>query len=425
MVWHDRRFSFDWLSAEARRWIGELGPEIQRGVVVALSADYSPRGVAMLLALIARGGIAAPITSTLGRQRSELLEVAEANVEVLVDDEDSVSFQTVGHVARHPLLLDLQASGSGGLILFSSGSSGRSKAVVHHGERLLAKYRTPRRAAVTIPFMMFDHIGGVNTLLHTLSSGGTAVFPGDRQPSTICRLIEAHGVQVMPATPTFINLLLLSELSKYDLSSLEVLAYGAERMSEATLSRLAAAFPGVRLVQNYGLSEVGIMRTKSESSDSLWMSLGGDGFQTRVRDGLLEIKSDTAMLGYLNEASPFTEDGWLMTNDRVEVRGELIRILGRESDVIIIGGEKVYPAEVEDAITLMEGVVEVVVGAEPNAITGHIVTARVWVSTGVDRATFRQQLRAFLSARLAEYKIPQRVTLANGPLHNVRGKRVR
>ena len=87
---------------------------------------------------------------------------------------------------------------------------------------LLAKFATPRRAAVTIPFMMFDHIGGVNTILHILSSGGTAVLPGDRQPATICRLIEAHRVTVMPTTPTFVNLLLLSDLSDYDLSSLEV-----------------------------------------------------------------------------------------------------------------------------------------------------------------------------------------------------------
>jgi len=178
-------------------------------------------------------------------------------------------------------------------------------------------------------------------------------------------------------------------------------------------------------MQNYGLSEVGIMRTKSESSDSLWMTIGGDGFETRVRDGLLEIKAETAMLGYLNEASPFTDDGWLKTGDRVEVKGEYIRILGRQSDIIIIGGEKVYPAEVEDLIASMDGVLEVVVSGQANAITGNIVKANVRLSTDEKRADFRKRMTEFLSDRLVAFKIPQKVSLTKESLHNARFKKIR
>ncbi len=310
-------------------------------------------------------------------------------------------------------------------MLFSSGSSGRSKAVVHDGARFLAKFHTPRRATVTIPFMVFDHIGGVNTLLHVLSSKGTAVLPPDRSPKTICELIERHRVQVLPTTPTFINLLLMNDLERYDLSSLSVLAYGAERMPAAALARLQEKLPNVKLMQNYGLSEVGIMRTQSESSGSLWMKIGGEGFQTRVVDGLLEIKARTAMVGYLNEASPFTEDGWLKTGDRVETKGEYLRILGRASDIIIIGGEKVYPAEVEDQIALMPGVVDVVVLGQPNAITGQLVKAEVFLSTEESKREFSARMRAHLTGKLADYKIPQRVKIRDKPLHNARFKKVR
>ncbi len=310
-------------------------------------------------------------------------------------------------------------------MLFSSGSAGKIKAVVHHAPRLLEKYRTPRRTRITIPFMLFDHVGGMHTLLDILCSGGTLVIAGDRKPETICGLIERHRVEVLPATPTFLNLLLLSDYGAYDLSTLEFIAYSAERMPESTLTRLRAAFPGVRLVQNYGLSEVGIMRAKSEGSDSLFMKLGGDGFATRVRDGLLEIKSETAMLGYLNEASPFTEDGWLKTGDRVEVKGDYVHVLGRASDLIIIGGEKVYPAEVEDWIAQMPGVVDVAVGSEVNAITGQIVAATVQLMTDERRSDFRARMSAFLSDKLPPFKIPQRITVTQEPLHTARFKKKR
>jgi long-chain acyl-CoA synthetase len=70
-------------------------------------------------------------------------------------------------------------------------------------------------------------------------------------------------------------------------------------------------------------------------------------------DGLLEIKAKSAMRGYLNAESPFTPDGWFKTGDAVEVDGEYIKILGRKSELINVGGEKVYPAEVESVIQLM------------------------------------------------------------------------
>lgn len=428
LVWRDQIFSYDWLRTETLAFIDQLGlgdDPAGPGVVVGLRADYSPRSLAILLALLHRGAVVAPLTEAFGRNKDALFEIAEVRSEITVDARDEVTFRSIGHAVRHPLLEALARTQSGGLILFSSGSTGKSKAVVHDGERLLKKFRTPRNATVTIPFMLFDHIGGINTVLQVLSSGGTAVLAGDRDPATICRLIETYRVQVLPTSPTFVNLLLLSDHRSFDLSSLEIIAYGAERMPPASLARLAAAFPGVQLIQNYGLSETGIMRTQSEASDSLWMKLGGDGYQTRVRDGLLEIKAESAMLGYLNEVSPFTEDGWLKTGDRVEVKGEYLRILGRESDLIIIGGEKVYPAEVEDLIIAMPGVLDVVVSSEAHAITGQIVVAEVWLAGEESRADFRRRMTECLSDRLAAFKIPQKVLLAQEPLHNARFKKVR
>lgn len=392
---------------------------------MALTADYSPTALALLLALLNSGCIVSLTTTAAVGQKAELLRLAEVNTEILIDRKDEVVFRDIGHRVSHPLLAALAAAGTGGLVLFTSGSAGKIKAVVHDAERLLARFRTPSRARITIPFMLFDHIGGVNTVLQTLASGGTAVIAPDRDPKTICALIDKHLVQVLPTTPTFLTLLLLSDFRAHDLSSLEIVAYGAERMPALLLSRLAAEFPGVKLLQNYGLSEAGILRTSSEANGSLWVTLGGDGVETRVVNGLLELKTESAMLGYLNEDSPFTEDGWLKTGDLVEVNGRYFQILGRESDVINIGGEKVYPSEIEDLIASMPHVVQVIVSSQPNAITGQLVHAEVWLSSEETRDEFRRRMNAFLSNTIAQYKIPQRVTLASESFQGARLKRRR
>jgi acyl-CoA synthetase (AMP-forming)/AMP-acid ligase II len=219
---------------------------------------------------------------------------------------------------------------------------------------------------------------------------------------------------------------LLSEASRrHDLSSLELVTYGTEVMPESTLRRVHALLPHVELLQTYGLSEIGILRSKSKSSDSLWVKVGGEGFATRVVDGMLEIKAASAMLGYLNHESPFTADGWFRTGDAVEVDGEFIRILGRKSELINVGGEKVYPAEVESVLQLMDGVEDVAVAAEPNRITGQIVAARVKLSTAETLADFRQRMHAFCSDKLPRHKIPQKVRLVGGTLHGSRFKKLR
>jgi acyl-CoA synthetase (AMP-forming)/AMP-acid ligase II len=233
-------------------------------------------------------------------------------------------------------------------------------------------------------------------------------------------------VQLLPTSPTFLNLILVSEAYKrYDLASLETVTYGTEVMPESTLRRFHELFPRVRLLQTYGLSEVGILRSKSKSSDSLWVKVGGEGFETRVVDGMLEIKAKSAMLGYLNAPSPFTADGWFKTGDAVEVDGEYIKILGRKSELINVGGEKVYPAEVESVLQTMDGVLEVAVRGEPHPMTGQIVTATVRLATAEALPEFRQRMRAFCQDKLARYKIPQKIVITAEAVHSERFKKMR
>lgn len=428
VVYQDKSYSYAWMLDELNKASAliQASPDIATGTVVALDGDYSPQALAYFLALVEAGCIIVPITETFRSKKAEFYDIAEVQAEIRLGDDLAVDVTSFDRTVSHDITSKLKTDQHPGVVIFSSGSTGKSKAAVHDCTLLMKKYETPRKAKRTVPFMLFDHIGGINTVLHTLSSGGTIIILADRTPESVCRAVAAHRVEVLPTSPTFLNLMLISgDYEKYDLSSLEVLAYGAEPMPETTLKRLHATFPDVQLMQNYGLSEVGIMQTKSESSDSLWVKVGGDGYDVRVRDGILEIKSTSAMLGYLNAPSPFTEDGWFITGDMVEVKGDYFRILGRDTDIINVGGEKVYPAEVESAIADMPGVLDVSVTSESHAITGNIVKAIVKLSTDETRSAFRKRMTEFLAGKLPTYKIPQKVALTDQDLYGGRFKKLR
>ncbi len=427
LVWRDQKYSYGWLLAELdnlNRKLDEIG--VPHGAVVGIEADFSPRAVALLLALIERSAILVPLTSSVEEKKPEFRRIAEVEAVVEIRADDSVHGWSTGQQATHSLIVDLKKNSLPGLILFSSGSTGASKAALHDIVPMLEKFKVPRHTLRTITFLLFDHIGGFNTLMYNLSNAGCVITVQDRRPETICRAIEQHKVQLLPTSPTFINLLLVSEAySRFDLSSLETVTYGTEVMPESTLKRFHALFPSIKLLQTYGLSEVGILRSKSKSSDSLWVKVGGEGFETRIVDGMLEIKAKSAMRGYLNAPSPFTADGWFKTGDAVEVEGEYIKILGRKSELINVGGEKVYPAEVESVLQLMDGVEDVAVRGEPHPITGHVVFARVKLSREEALSDFRRRMHEFCKDKLARFKIPQKVEIVDATLHGERFKKMR
>jgi len=427
VIYQDREFSYGWLIDQIAAWQDRLDSRnVMPGQVVALASDYSPKAIALLLALIGRRNIIVPLTSVTAGEKQKFLAIAEVQVVITLDDSDEWQLDFRSITPQHNLIQALQIAQEPGLIVFSSGSTGDNKAALHSFDRLLEKYKKPRHRQRILVFLLLDHLGGINTLFHTLANGGAVITPMQRTPEEICRAIERYQAQVLPTSPTFLNLLLLSAAyQRFDLSSLELITYGTEVMPESTLRRVRDAFPNVRLLQTYGLTELGVMRSKSRASDSLWVKVGGEGFETKVVNGTLFIRAQSAMLGYLNAPSPFDADGWMNTGDKVEVDGEWIRILGRESEIINVGGRKVYPAEVEGVLQLMDGVEDVVVSAEPHPITGQIVAAKVKISTGESISDFRKRMREFCRDKLSTYMIPQKVVLVDKPLYGKRFKRIR
>lgn len=426
IVWLDRPWSYGWLLQRLDEWKTRLESEsVPTGAIVSIEADFSPDGVALFLALLERRCVLVPLTSAVESQKSEFIRIAEVEMR-FIEGVDGIFMRRTSETAAHEHYATLRGRGHPGLVLFSSGSTGRSKGALHDLSLLLEKFKTPRKSQRAITFLLYDHIGGVNTMLYTLSNAGCMVTVPNRAPDTVLAAVAKHRVDLLPTSPTFVNLILLSQAwQRHDLTTLRTLTYGTEPMPESTLKRFHELFPHITLQQTYGLSEVGILRSKSKSSDSLWMKIGGEGFETRIVDGMLQIKAQSAMLGYLNATSPFTEDGWFLTGDAVEVDGDYIRILGRKSEMINVGGEKVYPAEVESVLLQMPGVLDAAVLGEPNPIIGSIVVARVNLEAGEEPAAFKKRMRAFCRERLAAFKIPARVEIVDSEQYSARYKKMR
>lgn len=402
--------------------------EILPGEIVAVQADFTPNAIGLIFALINNKNIIVPLDVNSIANNNNKLNISGAKYVFSFFENDDYELEIKKEVINHVFFDELVARNTPGIVLFSSGSSGEPKAAVHDLNKLLIKFNSKRIALRTLNFLLFDHWGGLNTMFHILSSGGLVITCKDRSPNFVCKLIEKYKIELLPASPTFLKLLLLSDVyQNLNLDSLQIITYGTEPMPESTLIKLKSVFPNIKLLQTYGLIELGVMQTKSKSNDSLWVKIGGEGYDYRVINGLLEIKADSAMLGYLNSESPFTADGWFKTNDVVEVDGEFLKILGRKSELINVGGDKVFPQEIENVILELNYVKDVLVYGEPNSIIGNIVCAKIRL---VDDETLYCKdkvidIKNHCKSKLSKFKVPVKIQITTEDLVNSRFKKDR
>lgn len=384
------------------------------GSVVVIQSDHSLGATALFLVLFIKKCIVVPASTFVEEELNARISDSQADWIVEVVEDDVKITKTDADKNKHQLIKQLQISNHSGLVLFSSGSTGKPKAMVHNLDSLIDSYkkRKPKKLAIMV-LLLFDHIGGINTLLNSLAMGATIVVPGNREPDEICRMISENHVNILPASPTMLNLILMSGIHKnYVLDSLKMITYGTEPMAESLLSRLREAFPKVRLMQTFGTSETGIAQTSSKSSKSLQFKINDPDLEYKVVDGELWLKSKTQILGYLNASSDrFTSDGWFKTGDIAEEAEGYLKISGRKTEVINVGGEKVLPIEVESTILQMPQISDCIVYPKQNAITGQMVVVDVQLANGFSGEDLKKEIREFCKDRLARFKIPVKVNV--------------
>lgn len=429
VIFKGKEYSYNALVQQIESYSSIVEEKIATGTIVALVSDYSFESIALFFALYENGNIVIPITTKIEQEQTDRIRVANCDYRIDVEEQTLHITKIVSKQENHPLVQKLIDEAHSGLILFSSGSTGAPKAMIHNLDNLVDSYKGKKgKNIVFLIFLMFDHIGGLNTLLNCLSMNVTMVFPEKREPELVANLIQKYKVNVLPASPTFLNLLLISECNlHYDMTSLRMITYGTEPMPDSLLIKLKEAFPRVKFLQTFGTSETGISQTASRSSDSTFLKIDDPNTEIKVVDGELWIRSKTQVMGYLNSSMErFTEDGWFKTGDLVEEAGDgFIKIVGRNKELINVGGEKVLPSEVESVLFQIPDLVDCVVYGEANPITGMMVVAKVLFKDEIKTSEAKKRIVMYCSDKLDRYKIPAKVVLMKESEYSDRFKKKR
>lgn len=425
IVFEDRIYTYEEFIKQIKDYKNILDKHNISSKVVVILGDYSFYNLALFFALYENKNIIVPITSNIKKVQDDFIEESFCQT-IIKTDEKNLLIQNLKITFSHNMIDNLIEKNSSGLILFSSGSTGKPKAMVHNLDTLIDSFKDKKEKSMNmLVFLMFDHIGGLNTVFNALCMGACLIIPKIKDAKTICELIEKYKIMVLPSSPTFLNLILISEEYKnYDLSSLRMITYGTETMPQSLLLKLKEVFPKVKFLQTFGTSETGISTTSSKSSNSLFMKLEDINGEYKIVENELWLRSKTQVLGYLNASmDSFTSDGWFKTGDLVEVDGEYIKIIGRAKEVINVGGQKVLPAEVESIILEMEEISDCMVYAEQNAITGQTVVCDVVLNKNIEN--IKKRVRVFCKDRLDTYKIPTKVNVVDKTNFSDRFKKIR
>lgn len=382
---------------------------IAQGDVVGLLGPPTFYWIAAFLALAQLRTVIVPVESAEEKQLDNRLSTSNAHW-LLTVSETGVQIQKTPEAYRtqNPAYACLE--GAPGLVLFSSGTAGQPKAILHALPKLLQGYDVQKpKPRHWLLLLLLDHIGGLHTWFSCLAQQACLVIPDNRSPEAVAASIQKYQVALLPATPSFLALMLSQEVHRrYSLESLRLITFGTEPMNPALFQAVKAAFPQARFLQTFGTSETGILKTDFSRDGSLALHISDTGTAWRIVDGELQLKSPRLSLGYMgHENSRFLEDGWYKTGDMAEVDAlGQVKILGRQASMINVGGLKLLPAEVEAVLYQYPGVIYCKVEAEAHALTGQIVVASLALENQPANSDWKYEMRQFCSVKLEKYKVP-------------------
>ena len=447
----ENRLSFRDLNSRVKRLAAALSRRgVGPGDRLALLLPNGPDYIQFVYACSWLGVIAVPINTRLSRVEADHV-LADASPRGLVRHS---SLPAPSARLSWELVLDQEPleegddSGPGAdydpeavlALIYTSGTTGRPKGAVLTHSNILSNvhnfnYWMPyREGGVYLHAAPIFHIADFPALFAAPAFGACQIALPKFSPLDFCKAVDKERVNYTVLVPTMINLLTqFAEIKEYDLSSLEVLAYGGSPMAPELIRRTRELLPHVKLVQVYGLSETGFLtglQDQEHTGDRL-MSCGRacPGIDVQVVDeagkqvetgqrGELVARGANVMRGYWNDqedtAAAF-RNGFFRTGDigYQDVSGYFY-ILDRLKDMIVTGGENVYCGEVEAVILSHPAVREVAVFGIPDPQWGELVAACVVLKTG--QSLSEEALIRYCRQNLATYKIPRHLEFSETDL---------
>ena len=323
-------------------------------------------------------------------------------------------------------------------ILFTSGTTGRSKGVCTAHRQVLAvaeawaeHARVTREDRYLIVNPFFHSFGYKAGIVVCLLTGATIVPQAVYDVEAAMRLIASERCSVLPGAPTIYQTILdHPRRGEVDLSSLRCAVTGAAVVPVALVERMQAELNLDVVLTAYGLTEAVVATMCRRDDDPVTIATTSGrataGFEVRIADsGEVLLRGPNTMLGYLDDPAAAAEaidaDGWLHTGDvgTLDERGYL-RITDRLKDMYICGGFNVYPAEVEQALARLDGVAEAAVVGVPDDRLGEV--GRAFVVRRDGSTLTEDDVIAFARERVANFKVPRSVAFVDALPRNASGK---
>jgi acyl-CoA synthetase (AMP-forming)/AMP-acid ligase II len=332
------------------------------------------------------------------------------------------------------------------MILYTSGTTGRPKGAmlahcnIIHSAMLYETCMALTSQDRSIAAVPLGHVTGVVVnIMSMVRCAGALIIMSEFKAAQYLKVAARERVTYTVMVPAMYNLCLLQpDFDSYDLSSWRIGGYGGAPMPVATIERLAAKVPGLRLMNAYGATETTSPSTlmpgdlTASHSDSVGLPCPGarilvmdaEGREVpRGEIGEIWIGGAQVIKGYWNNpiatAESFTGGFWHSGDLGAIDADNFVRVFDRQKDMINRGGLKIYSAEVESVLASHDSVVESAIIAKPCPVLGERVHAVVVTRDDIGA----EALRAFCAARLSDYKVPETIALSRDPLpRNANGK---
>lgn len=306
------------------------------------------------------------------------------------------------------------------ITLYTSGTTGRPKKVRHNLQSLTRGVKVSEKYKNNIWAFAYNptHFAGLQVFFQAFYNKNPLIYVFDMDRKIIEETLNRFQVTHISATPTFYRSII--PYIKQQIPTVERLTMGGEKYDETLENILIKIFPNAEIRNVYASTEAG----------SLFSSKGETFKISEKMKDKIKVNEDNELLihkSLLGEFETLKLDGeWYRTGDLVEkIDDEHFKFVSRKTEMINVGGYKVNPHEVENEIKKVEGVIDVLVKARNNRITGSILTAEVEIMEGINKKEKEKEIIKVLEKNLQNWKIPRIITFIDNIELTRTGKKVR